>query len=445
MTPKRILIVDDNPEDLLAIRMYLEEVPEGGYVLHEAANGHAGIAAALAVRPDCILLDQHMPDIDGLEVLRRLRGPDGEATCAIVILTGAHDEAVITAALKGGAQDYMSKARLGPEALAQTVRGAIDRFGMLATQRKLEARYRAIVSHSEDAILSVTPDGTIETWNEGAATLFGWSAAEAVGRRVQHLIVPPDETLDLAEVVERLQRDGRRLDISSILTPLFEQGMLVAISVIVRDISERIRADQKIRFLMGEVAHRSKNMLSVIQAIAHQTGRRAGSMADFQERFGWRLQALAASIDLLVAEDWKGVDVAQLVRSQLASFGDVDGIRIRAEGPPRLLTPEAAQSLGLALHELATNAVKYGALSVASGIVDISWEGDPESRENPRFRMSWRERRGPLVSPPQSRGFGHVVTNKMVAETLRGVVEMSFPPEGISWHLDIPAEHTLAG
>jgi PAS domain S-box-containing protein len=204
------------------------------------------------------------------------------------------------------------------------------------------------------------------------------------------------------------------------------------------DITERKEREAHIRFLMREVSHRSKNLLAVVQAIASQTARATSSPLDFATDFGGRLKSLAASLDLLVREEWRGVSVKELVESQLGHYGDSEGRRVEMEGPQLLLSPLAAQYLGMALHELSTNAVKYGALSVPAGKVLIAWRVEG-TRGRRRLHFSWLESGGPPVAPPTERGFGHMVIERMAAEALQGQVKLEFPREGLRWHLDADA------
>jgi PAS domain S-box-containing protein len=190
------------------------------------------------------------------------------------------------------------------------------------------------------------------------------------------------------------------------------------------------------RLLMREVNHRAKNMLSLVQAIARQTA--AHEPEGFIERFTERIQALAANQDLLIRHEWHGVDVKDLVRAQLAYFSDLVGSRIAVYGSNLRLNAAAAQAIGLALHELATNAGKYGALSTDAGRVDIGWgtEGDT-------FTMSWAERQGPPVSAPQRRGFGTTVIETMAKRIVDGVVDLDYAPSGLIWRLTCPAANAL--
>src|SRR5499433_1741710 len=156
-----------------------------------------------------------------------------------------------------------------------------------------------------------------------------------------------------------------------------EAGDVVGLTCASVDVTERKEGEAHLRLLLRELTHRSKNLLAVIQAMARQTAQHAGSVEAFLSQFGARLQALAASHDLLVQEEWHGVSLAELIRSQLAPYLDRSGSQIAVDGPAVTLRPEAAQSLGLALHELAVNAVRYGALSTPTGRISIAWTWEP--------------------------------------------------------------------
>src|SRR5215468_2060032 len=187
---------------------------------------------------------------------------------------------------------------------------------------------------------------------------------------------------------------------------------------------------------MREINHRAKNMLSLVQAVARQTA--AGEPEDFIGRFNERIRALAANQDLLVRNDWQGVDVEDLVRAQLAHFADLIGSRIAVRGYKVRLNPASAQAIGLALHELATNAGKYGALSTDSGQVEVGWATDGDT-----FVMSWTEGEGPPVSPPKRRGFGTIVMEAMAERSVGGKVDLDFAPSGLTWRLICPAVNAV--
>ncbi len=205
------------------------------------------------------------------------------------------------------------------------------------------------------------------------------------------------------------------------------------------EITERKEQEAQIRLLMREVTHRSKNLLAVIQAIMRQTAAHCVSVEDFQKRFADRLYSLAGSHDLLVQEDWHGAALRELIRSQLGHYSDLVGSQIVLSGPSMQLRPDAAQHIGMALHELATNAAKYGALSTPQGRVDIRWTLPAPDDESQMCTLEWVESDGPVVVAPRRRGFGRVVIERTVARALDGVVEMEFPPLGVRWRLSFPS------
>jgi PAS domain S-box-containing protein len=208
------------------------------------------------------------------------------------------------------------------------------------------------------------------------------------------------------------------------------------------DITERKSHEEQIGLLMAEVNHRSKNMLTVVQAIARQTA--STNPDDFIERFSERVKALAASHDLLVKNEWKNVELGELVRSQLAHFDDLIGTRIDLKGPELRVSAAAAQTIGMTMHELATNAGKYGALSNGAGRLEIEWSLRAGGASD-IFAISWRESGGPLVAAPARRGFGSTVISRMAGESLDAEVELKFEPEGLSWRLECPAPEVTGG
>jgi chemotaxis methyl-accepting protein methylase/two-component sensor histidine kinase len=206
------------------------------------------------------------------------------------------------------------------------------------------------------------------------------------------------------------------------------------------DITEMKRAEEHGKLLLGEVNHRSKNLLAVVQAIAQQTAKHADP-ATFVKRLTDRIDGLTTSQDLLVQNNWQGVEISHLVEGQLAHFKDLIGVRILLMGPPARLTPAAAQGIGMALHELATNASKYGSLSNKVGRVHISWQ--VADVPTPIFTMRWLEEGGPKVEPPSRRGFGQIVIGRMAESAVDGTVEVEYRETGLSWKLSAPVTGTI--
>jgi PAS domain S-box-containing protein len=205
------------------------------------------------------------------------------------------------------------------------------------------------------------------------------------------------------------------------------------------DISEQRRREEHIRFIIDELSHRTKNLLAVVMAVANQTALHAGDVRQYQMRFSERLRALAHCHDLLVKDSWHGASFHDLIAAQMRPFGETNTGRIDAAGPPVILNPNAVQHLGLALHELATNASKYGALSGLHGEVSIRWQ---TGEADDKVRIHWCEKGGPSVVPPQRRGFGHVVIEQIVPRALNGSGTLDFSPAGVNWTFEFsPTQH----
>ncbi len=221
-------------------------------------------------------------------------------------------------------------------------------------------------------------------------------------------------------------------------------GTIIGLTCAAVDVTERKEGEAHLRLLLRELTHRSKNLLAVIQAMARQTARHAGSIEAFLEQFGARLHALATSHDLLVQESWYGASLPELVRSHLSSYLEPANPRVGVEGPNMTLKPEAAQNLGLALHELAANAAKYGALSTAAGRVSIVWRRMP-AQEGHGVEILWDETGGPTVAEPRRRGFGSLVIERNLAKALDAEVDLSFSPNGVRCRIVIPVTQLLIG
>jgi PAS domain S-box-containing protein len=217
------------------------------------------------------------------------------------------------------------------------------------------------------------------------------------------------------------------------------EGRVVGLTCAAVDITERKAGEEHLRLLMRELTHRSKNLLAVIQALARQTSRHAGSLENFLEEFSARLQALSRSHDLLVQEEWHSAGLRDLVRSQLGHYIDRDDSQISIEGPPVHLKPEAAQSLGLALHELAVNAAKYGALSTPKGRVGVTWEEGGSAGNGIVIR--WIERGGPKVERPKKHGFGTMAIQRNLSRSLEADVDLNFSAGGVSCTITVPEHH----
>jgi PAS domain S-box-containing protein len=315
------------------------------------------------------------------------------------------------------------------------------------TRQELRRRHEAIINSSADAIYSLDPEGAITTWNQAAERLYGYAADEVMGRNVDVLFPPQSTGSDIRsksfaaaeqspwETVQ-ITKSGKRIDVEISVAAFDDADVPSGIALIARDISERKRAQDHIKFLLRESSHRSKNLLAVIQAVASQTARGAVSVDEFQKRFGQRLRSMGLSHDLLVSEDWKRASLIDLVRLQLEPF-TAPGMQLTIEEVSVYISPTAAEHVGLAIHELATNASKYGAWSVPVGRVTVNWKVLPGGD----LQLSWREHNGPRVEPPAHKGFGSTLTKDVIAQALEAKVAMNFLPDGLAWTIEVPAHH----
>jgi PAS domain S-box-containing protein len=315
-----------------------------------------------------------------------------------------------------------------------------------------EATFRAMFEVSSVGKIEIEPKtGRFLRANPAMCKFVGYSEAELLARTVFD-IAHPDDRDSARELLRRMvtgelavfdmekrciRKDGNTVwarVTANIIRG--ESGQPLRDTAVVQDITPHKEREEREHLLMREVNHRAKNMLSVVDAIAHQTAAR--NPEDFIERFSERIQALSANQDLLVRNEWNGVKIADLVRAQLAHFVDLIGSRIAMHGPKLRLKPASAQAIGLALHELATNAGKYGALSTDRGRVDVCWGIDGDT-----LTMSWTECDGPLVSAPKRRGFGTVVMEAMAERSVDGKVNLDYAPSGVIWRLTCPVTNAL--
>src|SRR5262249_17794191 len=273
----------------------------------------------------------------------------------------------------------------------------------------------AIVESSTDAIYSVSLDGVITSWNNGAEKLYGYPREEAIGRP-KSFTVPAERSSEVAlidararagERVETMQtvrqaKDGRLLDVSLAVSPIRDaSGNVTSISIIARDIADRKRVELQ-RVMMAELNHRVKNSLAIVTALARRTIKASETPAAFVSAFEGRLKSFGRAHDALSHENWAGVDMRQLVLSELRPYKGGD--RTHVEGPPVLLRPKAALAFGMTVHELASNAVKFGPLA-ATGRVDVRWELT-DGAKDPRLQFRWSESGGAPPAPPPPNRLG---------------------------------------
>ena len=305
----------------------------------------------------------------------------------------------------------------------------------------VEAELATILEGIGEGFYAVDREWRIRRFNSEAARHFGRPAHEVLGRALWDTFPGARETplgqlfLDTMASREPVMSetpsvvvDGRWLAYR--LFPLGD-GM----GVVFRDITDRKRAEAQRDLLIRELHHRVNNTLATVQAIAGQTFRNAGVDADARQTFEARLLNLSKVHTALTRQHWDSADLHDLIFSTLQPYGAPNPERFTANGPKLRVQPRSAVALSMAVHELATNAVKYGALSTDGGRVAIDWEVTSKG-----FRLRWQEGGGPAVSPPTRTGFGSIMIQRVLAEQLEGGVSMSYDPGGVVFTIDAPLE-----
>ena len=322
--------------------------------------------------------------------------------------------------------------------------------------RESEERYRTLIENANDLVFTLDLDFRITSANPAVKPLLGYDPEEMTGTQLSQY-VPAEQLAKHKEMLRRklagetsttryemqvVGRSGqvRTLETNSRLS-YDRDGKPNAIHAIARDVTERKKYEEHLSFTTRELSHRTKNVLAVVLAMVRQIGKQTASFDQFEERFSGCIKSLAFCHDLLVESDWQGADLRSLIAMQVAPFGGLDDTKISATGPAITLSPQATQLIGLALHELATNAAKHGALTAPAGTVAIEWR--PASGSG-ATRLAWREHNGPRLKPPTRRGFGHTVLERMAA-SLGGDVSLEFKPEGLRWSLVLDEMHIVRG
>ena len=302
----------------------------------------------------------------------------------------------------------------------------------------------SIVDFSDDAIISKNLDGVITSWNTGAERVFGYTAEEAIGQPIT-LVIPQDRHAEERTILTRI-RQGDRIDhfetvrqrkngslivISLTVSPVKNaKGEVVGASKIARDVSEQKRAQEQIATLAREAEHRSKNLLGNVLATVKLS--QSDTPEGLKQAIEGRIRALANVHSLFVQTRWIGAELSAIARQELAPYFEEGETRARIKGPQILLEPSVAQSVAVILHELATNAAKYGSLSLASGRIDLSWSQEPDGR----LELRWTETGGPPVHTPRREGFGGRIIKQM-AEQLKGAARFEWRAEGLDCEINL--------
>ena len=313
-------------------------------------------------------------------------------------------------------------------------------------QARESALLASIVEFGDDAIISKNLDGIITSWNRGAERIYGYLAEEVIGKPIT-ILIPSERHHEEDVILERTRRgervdhyetirrrkDGSLIDMSLTISPLRDSnGTVVGASKIARDITERKRSEAQISVLAREAEHRARNVLANVKAMVQLS--QSDTPKGLKEAIKGRIEALANVHSLFAQSRWTGAELGRLVQQELSPYSRDGEMRTRIDGPSVMLNPNAAQSIAVALHELATNAAKYGALSVAKGKVRVEWSRAADGR----VVLRWIEAEGPPVNPPTRSGFGTQVMEAMIRDHEGGGVRLDWRAEGLACEITVP-------
>lgn len=446
----RFLIVDDIAENLVALDALLRR---DGLIVDHAQSATEALELMLVHDYALALLDVHMPGTDGYELAELMRSTERTRGVPIIFVTAAErDETRRFRGYEAGAVDYIfkpvdplvlkSKAevffRIGQQ--ARDLQRQHDEMVRIAHDRDRAASLlRAHADNSPLAFVTLDQDLVIRDWSKGAERMFGRAAADLLGQPADRTgWLSPEGAAVLAGWLapgDSAPRHSAEIALGhaergpipcEIYGSILSGARQRTLSLQILDITERKRAEEVRSLLIGELNHRIKNTLANVQAIARQGLRRSRDLAEFEKGFVGRLQALSRAHSILSDSTWASAPLDQLIDDQIR-VGTLDADRLRRSGPPVELTPDTMLRMALTLHELATNAAKYGALSVPQGLVHLDWVLQGQG-----IRLTWRETGGPAVAAPDRSGFGSDLI-AAVAGGEQDAVTVDWRPEGVVW------------
>ena len=321
-----------------------------------------------------------------------------------------------------------------------------------ASLEQSEARYRALYDDNPSMYFTVTASGTVLSVNEFGARQLGYKPAELVGQSVLQLIDEEDQEAarrHLASCIEhpgavaatelrKVRRDGSIIWVRELARAVHNSaGKQTVLLIVCEEITQRKRAEEQQSVLVAELDHRVKNVLASVAVVARRTGERSDSMGDFIEALDHRLQSMAEAHSLLSRDRWQGVSLADLIGQELAPYTTAGNTIV--EGPHVRLTAAATQAMAMVLHELTTNAAKYGALSTPHGRVSVRWDR-PSKGGATRLRLEWLEEGGPALNGPARPGYGMSVIRDLIPYELGGLVDFDFLAGGVRCTIEIAAQ-----
>jgi PAS domain S-box-containing protein len=465
-----ILLVDDQPAKLLSYETILADLGEN---LIMAASAREALEHLLKHEIAVILVDVCMPELDGFQLAAMIREHPRFQKTAIIFISAIHlTDIDRLRAYEMGAVDYVPVPVI-PEVLRAKVRIFAELYRktrqleqlnqelehrVVERTAELEASAARLMRSEERRSLALVAGqmGSWEwdpvnghfVWDDGQYRIFGVdpNSFEVTvdnikalihpedWKHLQNAITPATQSSPSFQTEFRVCRPNGELRwcIGTAVASLDATDNVVRISGVTVDITDRKEAEERQVLLAREVDHRARNALALVQSIVRLT--RSDTVKSYIAAVDGRIGALARAHTLLAQSRWQGADLGRLVEEELAPYRAAgDDARIAASGPDVSLEPRTAQTLALALHELSTNAAKYGALSVASGRVGLNWELQPDS-----LVLHWSESGGPLAKPPLTPGFGIRVISTSIERQLEGKADFDWRPEGLNCSLRVP-------
>jgi PAS domain S-box-containing protein len=468
-----ILLVDDQPAKLLTYQAILDEVGEN---LLTASNATEALELLLKHDVAVVLIDVYMPDIDGFQLAAMIRNhPRFEKTALIFISAILLTDVDRLHGYQMGAVDYVPVPVI-PEVLRAKVKVFVELFRKTRQLEQLNRELEARVAERTAELAASTRQlrqserlrslalaagqmgswewnvarGSI-VWDHGQCEIFGVDPSTFVPtlETVRPLINPEDFEL-LVRAFRKVTKDNNtfqtefralrlngevRWCTGTAAASFDEIGRLVWLSGVTADITDRKRAEERQILLAEEVDHRARNVVAVVQSIMRLT--HADTIEEYIGALDGRIGALSTAHRLLAGSRWEGADLDRLVEEEFAPYRAAGNQRVSSRGPNVLLPPATAQTIALALHELATNAAKYGALSNEhGGRVDLSW-----NTESGKLELTWIESGGPQVTPPDRRGYGSRAIVAGIERQLGGIVHFDWQANGLRCTLNVPHEH----
>ena len=439
-----VLVADDNAD----MRRYLSQLLAGRYEIATVEDGQAALDAIRERKPDLLLTDIMMPRLDGFALLAEIRADPALRDLPVVLLSARAGEEATVEGLDAGADDYLVKPFTARELIAR-VTNTLERARSRRQVREIEERFRALVTATSDIVYRMSADWT-EMRPIAGRGLLPESEAPIIAWLDDYLL-PEDQPQMLDQIKaairerkvlkleHRVRGPGGRVGwVSSRAIPVLDSsGEIIEWFGTATDITERRRTEQHLQLVVNELNHRVRNNLAMIQGIASQTFRNSSDLRQAELNFSARVAALAAANNLLVGDKGVAVSLAGVL-DQAVRPHCPESARFRFVGPHTRLSAKTALAFSLAMHELATNALKYGAWAGETGRVDVTWRLLGPLRRKERLHMEWRETGGPAVTPPQRRGFGSRLIERGLAAEMGGTATLHFEPQGLICVIDAP-------